>query len=53
MGTYAKAVHNYSFVRNSNFPYSFQTQKEKTFIVNAPNGVGINTNNPLGDLHIG
>jgi len=48
----AKSYHNYSFVWNGNDTTDFQTTDEKTFIINAPNGVGIRTNNPQGDLHV-
>jgi len=51
-GIKAVAIHDNSFVRNTDLVNSFTTTKIKTFIINAPNGVWIRTNNPQGDLHV-
>jgi len=52
-GWNAQAYHTNSFVWNAS-DTPFTTTKEKTFIINAPNGIGINTANPAtGTLHVG
>ncbi len=43
----AQALNNNTFVRNSEDTIWFQSNHAKTFIVNAPGGVGIQTNNPF------
>jgi hypothetical protein len=51
-GVNAKVNNSYSFVWNTDDLTSVSTIKEKTFIVNAINGIWIRTNNPQGDLHV-
>jgi hypothetical protein len=50
-GRNAEATHEYSFVWNSTLS-TFTTTKNNTFIINATNGVGIQTNNPQAALDV-
>ena len=46
-------MHDYTFVRNGvGGSTVFQSEHSNSFIINAPGGVGIGTNNPQGDLHV-
>ena len=52
-GKNAQALHDYTFVRNGvGGDTVFQSAHSNSFIINAPGGVGIRTNNPQGDLDI-
>ena len=50
-GRNAEAIHEYSFVWNSTTS-TFTTTKTNTFIINATNGVGIQTNDPQKTLDV-